>query len=196
MFIRQDNVMKTIFGTLAIAAASSLSFGSVQAQQNCKKIDVLKNVDAKIVPSLAGCEGVSSFFDPSKWSLLGVCFVSDGRIPAKIGGKSVELETYSAWVMPSTQAAPSPDLQQVITLYKVYDGSGSAPEAIHSLDVIHPLKNKEDLVFIGGTGRYSNATGTATLSYAADFDPNSPIQGLPVSIRFGRLKGRICSDAL
>lgn len=179
--------MKMMFKVLAIAAATGLSFGSAQAQQTCKKINVLKKVHAKLVPSLGGCESVAGLFDPAHWPLLGVCYVSDGMIPARIGGKSVELETFSAWVVPSS------GLQQVLTLYKVHDGSGNEAGAIHSLDAIHPKENKEDLVFIGGSGPYSGSTGTATLAYTANVDPNSP---LPVSIDLGRLKGTICAEAL
>jgi hypothetical protein len=186
--------MKMMFKVLAITAVAGLSFGSAEANPNCKKINVPKKADAKIsvsfgcasqlasIPEFSSALGGSLQFlaIPVESTIANVCYVSVGPIPGKIGGKPVTFETVSALL-----ANGNGDFQPAITLYSV---SGAYTGDIYAVDTIHSLKGYEDEVFIGGSGDFAKAGGTGRLTFPAFADNAS----LPPSIGFTRVKGDIC----
>ncbi|MGZ8247412.1 hypothetical protein [Methylomagnum sp.] len=176
--------MNLLSKTTIIAASVILSFGTAQAKPDCKKIMVQKKVNATIGLNY-GCVGLEQLtggsipeFQNYLPHLSGVCYTSNGKIPAKIGGKDVEFETISAFL-----ANPTPTSQLVITLFNVYSGENPIGR-LYALDNIHLQEGYEDEVFIGGSEQFQDAGGSGRLSYT--------ILDNGWTISFNRLKGEVC----
>lgn len=172
----------TLFPRTALLTFSALLFLSpAQAKPDCKKLTVPKRVDATITMEF-GCgeqlTGTIREFANYQGDTTGLCYRSNGRIPARLGGKSVEMETVSAFLNNGTATS-----QLVITLLNIFS-RGDAIGAIYAIDNIHRQEGYEDEMFIGGTGQFQDAGGTGKLSYTASPDGTT--------IGFNRLKGEIC----
>lgn len=168
---------RTAFITFSII----LFFSPAHAKPDCQKLIVQKRVDATIAMEFGCAEqltGTIREFANYQGDTLGICYKSTGKIPAKLDGKNVEMETVSAFLNNRT-----PTSQLVITLFNLYS-RGNHIGAIYALDNIHLREGYEDEMFIGGTEQFQDAGGTSKLSYT--ISPSGR------TISFNRLKGEVC----
>lgn len=172
----------TLFSRAALITLSAiLLFGPAHAKPDCQKLIVPKRVDAAIAMELGCAEqltGTIREFANYQGNTMGICYKSNGRIPAKLDGKNVEMETVSAFLNNGTLTS-----QLVISLFNLYS-RGDFIGAIYAIDNIHLQEGYEDEIFIGGTEQFQNAGGTGKLSYTASQDG--------MTIGFTRLKGEVC----